>query len=73
MGPYYDHIGIDAATRASAYDRIRNVVWAHPNARLVDYSDREYEPYFLFDIVHFGWTGWIEAQHALYDFGTEGA
>ena len=73
MGPYYDHIGIDASVRNAAYERIRNVVAAHEGARLADFSDREYEPYFLFDIVHFGWTGWIEAQHVLYDFGKMGA
>jgi D-alanine transfer protein len=72
-GPYYDHIGIDAQTRAQAYQRIRDVVAAHPSARLADFSDREYEPYFLFDIVHFGWTGWIDAEQALYEFALEDA
>ena len=73
MGPYYDHIGIDAATRAAAYQRIREVVQAHPRAQLADFSDREYERYFLFDIVHFGWTGWIDAEQALYEFARGGA
>lgn len=68
MGPYYDYIGITVQTRASAYQRIRDVVTAHPTARLADFSDREYEKYFLFDIVHFGWTGWIDAERAIYDF-----
>ncbi|MDO4536697.1 MAG: D-alanyl-lipoteichoic acid biosynthesis protein DltD [Coriobacteriales bacterium] len=68
MGPYYDHVGISSETRNAAYQRIRDVVAAHPSARLADFSDREYEKYFLFDIVHFGWTGWIDAQHAIYDF-----
>ncbi len=71
MGPYYDHIGINHETRTAAYQRIRDVVAAHPSARLADFSDREYEKYFLFDIVHFGWTGWIDAQRALYEFATE--
>ena len=71
MGPYYDHIGITQQTREAAYQRIRDVVAAHPSARLTDYSDREYEKYFLFDIVHFGWTGWIEAQRSIYEFATE--
>ena len=72
MGPYYDHIGISAETRAAAYQRIRDVVAAHPQARLADFSDREYEQYFLFDIVHFGWTGWIDAEQALYEFAMGG-
>lgn len=73
LGPYYDHIGISYDTRWSAYQHMRDVVARHPNARLADFSDREYEQYFLFDIVHFGWTGWIDAEHALYDFAMEGA
>ena len=72
LGPYYDHVGISQSTRAAAYQRIRDIVESHPSARLADFSNREYEPYFLFDIVHFGWTGWIDAQHALYDFAVEG-
>ena len=68
MGPYYDHIGITAQTRAAAYQRMRDVVAAHPTAKLADFSDREYEKYFLFDIVHFGWTGWIDAERAIYEF-----
>lgn len=73
LGPYYDHIGITYQTRAAAYDRIREVVGRFESARLADFSDREYERYFLFDIVHFGWTGWIDAQHAIYDFAMEAA
>lgn len=68
MGPYYDYIGIDAQTRAGAYQRICDVVAQHPQAQIADFSDREYERYFLFDIVHFGWTGWIDAEQAIYDF-----
>lgn len=68
MGSYYDHIGISQETRNAAYQRIRDVVAAHPTARLTDFSNREYEPYFLFDIVHFGWAGWIDAQQAVYEF-----
>ena len=68
MGPYYDHIGIDASTRAGCYDRIRSIVAAHNAAELADFSDKEYEKYFLYDIVHFGWTGWIDVEQAIYRF-----
>ena len=33
-----------------------------------DFTDREYEKYFLFDTVHFGWTGWVDVEEAIYDF-----
>ena len=66
-GPYYDHIGIDAQTRAGCYDKIR-ALCAEKGAQVADFSDREYENYFLFDIVHFGWTGWVDVEQAIYEF-----
>lgn len=68
LGPYYDHIGIGQGTREAAYQRIRAVVAEHASARLADFSGHEYEPYFLYDIVHFGWTGWVDAEQAIYEF-----
>ncbi len=71
-GKYYDHIGINLETRSAAYQHVRSIIQSHPNAKLADFSDHEYDKYFMFDIVHFGWTGWVEAQKALYEFATEG-
>ena len=73
MGPYYDHIGIDAKTRAGCYDRVRSVVAGHASAELADFTSHEYEKYFLYDIVHFGWTGWIDVEEAIYRFAKGGA
>lgn len=70
MGPYYDHIGIGADTRATCYNKVRSIVSDH-GAKLADYSDKEYEKYFLYEIVHFGWTGWIDVEKSLYDFAQE--
>lgn len=68
MGPYYDYIGISAETRKNCYDRVRAVVAEHDSVQIADYSDREYEKYFLYDIVHFGWTGWIDVEQSIYEF-----
>ncbi len=73
LGPYYDYLGIGSKTRDAAYGRIRDVVAKHANAQIADFSSKEYEKYFLFDIVHFGWTGWIDAQQAIYEFAKGGA
>ena len=72
MGPYYDHIGISAATRAACYDRIRAIAAAHDGVQLADFSDREYEKYFLYDIVHFGTLGWTDVNEAVYGFAMGG-
>lgn len=68
LGPYYDYIGITADVRADCYDRIRAVVSGHPSASVADFSDREYEKYFLYDIVHFGTLGWTDVNEAIYGF-----
>lgn len=34
----------------------------------VDYSPYEYDPYFLYDMAHFGWTGWVQVNHDIYEF-----
>ena len=72
MGPYYDYIGISTQTRKACYDRVRSIAAEH-DAEIADFSDREYEKYFLYDIVHFGWTGWIDVEQSLYEFWRKGA
>lgn len=67
FGPYYDHIGIDAQTRESCYEQIRSICKDY-GAQVADYTDREYEKYFLFDIVHYGWTGWVDVEQSIYEF-----
>ncbi len=66
-GDYYDWVGIDAATRRVSYDHILEIANAY-GVEVADFSDREYERYFLHDQVHFGWTGWVDVEEALYRF-----
>lgn len=73
MGPYYDYIGISRQTRAGCYDKVRSVVEGRDGVQLADFSDREYEKYFLYDIVHFGWTGWVDVEQVIYEFAKDGA
>ena len=67
LGPYYDYIGIPPETRKACYDRIREVALSH-SAQIADFSDSEYEKYFMYDIVHFGWLGWVDAEESVWNF-----
>ncbi len=67
MGPYYDLLGIDAQTRENCYSHVRQIC-EEAGAQVCDFSDREYETYWLYDIVHFGWTGWVDLNQAIYEF-----
>lgn len=70
LGQYYDHIGISAQTRQGCYVHIRQVC-EQAGAQVCDFSGHEYEQYWLYDIVHFGWTGWIDLNQAIYEFAEE--
>jgi D-alanine transfer protein len=72
LGEYYDHIGISAETRAACYERICRVC-NEAGATVCDFSDHEYDKYWLYDIVHFGWKGWVDLNEAIYDFAKAGA
>lgn len=65
-GPFFDLVGIDEAVRAQCYERIRAICEAE-DVPMADFSDKEYEKYFLHDIVHFGWTGWVDVEEAIYN------
>ncbi len=62
-GRWYDYAGYPAERRARYYDRVRATAARH-SAPLADFSDREYEEYFLIDIMHLGWKGWLDVAEA---------
>lgn len=66
-GWWYDHLGYSAEARASYYAKIRDLAAAR-SVRLADFSDREYQPAFLYDIMHLGWRGWLDVTRACYEF-----
>jgi Protein involved in D-alanine esterification of lipoteichoic acid and wall teichoic acid (D-alanine transfer protein) len=35
---------------------------------VADFSDKEYEKYFLKDIMHIGWKGWVYVNQSLVQF-----
>jgi D-alanine transfer protein len=66
-GQFYDYVGTSASDRQACYERIKQICENH-GAAVADFSDKEYEQYFLHDIVHFGWTGWVEVEEAIYNY-----
>lgn len=66
-GWWYDHLGYTPQERERYYDKIRDLA-AMRSVPLVDFSDREYQRGFLFDIMHLGWRGWLDVTRACYEF-----
>ena len=69
-GEFYDYEGISKDVRADCYSRVVEICNKH-GVSYADFSDREYEKYFLHDIVHFGGPGWVAVEEAIYDYANE--
>lgn len=69
-GRWYDWIGFPKAEREAYYQKIRSICEEY-QVQIADFSDKEYEEYFLKDIMHLGWKGWVYLDEAVYHFYKE--
>lgn len=70
-GFYYDRSIHNYDSRQIYYDMIRTTCEEY-GVEYADYSDYEYDTYFMRDVMHFGWTGWAHVDQALYEFFGDG-
>ena len=66
-GIWYDWLGFSQAEREDYYQKIREICGKY-NVSILDFSDKEYEHYFLKDTMHLGWKGWVYFNEAVYRF-----
>lgn len=66
-GRWYDYTGYTAERRSRYYARLSALAKAS-GVGFADLSTHEYEPYFLFDIMHLGWKGWLDVTEACVRF-----
>jgi D-alanine transfer protein len=66
-GKWYDYAGYGATRRADYYSKIRDIPDRH-GVQLADFSQNEYQPYFMYDVMHLGWIGWLDVIQACVDF-----
>ncbi len=57
-GFYYDYTGLSAEKRYDFYNFLESKTDEY-GFDYLDMRDKEYEPYFLKDIMHLGWKGWL--------------
>ena len=69
-GKWCDYTGIKQETRAVAYNKLKDIVKKY-NMEVMDYSNKEYESYYMYDAMHLGWRGWIDFERDLYKFAKE--
>lgn len=70
-GQWYDYAGLSLEVRAACYDRVRKLC-AEANVECLDLSPYEYEPYYLRDIMHMGWLGWLDVEQGFMQFAGVG-
>ncbi|KAB2328739.1 D-alanyl-lipoteichoic acid biosynthesis protein DltD [Cytobacillus depressus] len=66
-GTWYDYTGFPKQGRTAYYKRIKQQIEAH-GFPIADFSDHEYDPYFMKDTIHIGWKGWVYVDKAIKDF-----
>lgn len=70
-GAWYDYTGFPIEERNGYYERVGAMVKEN-GFQLADFSGHEYDKYFLQDIMHLGWKGWVYVNEALDKFYHEG-
>lgn len=66
-GRWYDWTGFPKEDREGYYQNIRNICSEY-QVELLDFSGKEYESYFLKDIMHLGWKGWVYLDEGVYQY-----
>lgn len=66
-GKWSDYTGFPKEKRERYYEKIRSLA-KEENLELIDYSDHEYDPYFLKDIMHIGEKGWVYIDEEIQKF-----
>ena len=70
-GLWYDYTGFPIEERKAYYARIESMV-REKGFQISNFGDHEYEKYFLQDIMHLGWKGWVYVDESLDHFYHEG-
>lgn len=66
-GAWSDYTGFPSGRRAQYYDNVRAIT-AEYGVQTLDLTTCEYDEYFLCDVMHLGWKGWLEVDQALVDY-----
>jgi len=69
-GAWYDYAEFSKTDRQNYYSNVKKICENY-SAEVADFSNKEYEKYFLCDIMHLGWKGWVYVNEAICKFYTE--
>ena len=66
-GQWSDYTGFDPDRREEYYQNVRQIAGEY-GIQILDLTGQEYEPYFMCDVMHLGWKGWLAVDKALIDY-----
>ena len=66
-GKWFDYIGVGPEQRAIYSKKLTEITNSF-GYKLMDLTQKEYEPYYMYDTVHPGWKGWPEVAEEMYKF-----
>ena len=66
-GRWADYTGFPLVERQTYYQRVQPD-GPQQGFQVADFSGHEYDLYFLKDIMHLGWKGWVDVDEAMDHF-----
>lgn len=64
-GRWYDYTGMTKESRDEFYDKVEEMAESR-GFEVLNLKDEEYTPYFMCDVMHLGWKGWLKVDEELY-------
>ena len=69
-GKYYDHIGLNKEKREVFYNVVQTMAEDY-GFEVLNLQDKEYEKYYLSDVMHLGWKGWLNVNEEISKYFSE--
>ena len=66
-GKYYDHLGLNKEKRTQFYDSLENIAEGY-DFDVLNLQNKEYEKYYLSDVMHLGWKGWLNINEEMCNY-----
>ncbi|MGG7141950.1 D-alanyl-lipoteichoic acid biosynthesis protein DltD [Clostridium nigeriense] len=69
-GLYYDHLGLTLEKRTEFYNSMEEIAKNY-DFDVLNLQNKEYEKYYLSDVMHLGWKGWLNIDEEMYKYFNE--
>lgn len=66
-GLYYDHLGLTKEKRTEFYKYLE-LIAKENGLDVLNLQNKEYEKYYLSDVMHLGWKGWLNIDEEMYNY-----